>query len=323
MEEKFRKRIDYNGELKDISLQICEDYDLGDFISNNSISIGYEDFNFILETTKGKYFVKIFANFRTLENCKRYIEIMHKAGDSKISTPKLYKSNQGYLYLTEINKTKLRLCVLEFIDGKTLFELNTRLNAEEIKLLAYQTALINSLNLKPNLVEDEWAITNFLDSYAKKGRFLPNKDLSDIKQLVYEFKKLKVEELPHCFVHGDIISTNVMKDKNGKLWVIDFSVSNYYPRIQELAVLACNILFDEQSKEESQKNLDIALKEYQKVIPLTDRESEALPLYIQLAHGMHLLCANFEKIAKGNDSYENEYWLNQGIAGLKQSSFPT
>lgn len=319
MEEKFKKRINYNGDLKDISLQICKDYNFGDFISNNLILMGYEDFNFVLETNEGKHFVKIFANFRTLEDCKRYIEVISKAVEAKVSTPKLYKSKQGYLHLVEINKTKLRLCIMEFIDGKTLFELNEKLSNEEIKFLVHQATLINSLNLKPKFVDDEWAITNFLKAFNKKSKSLSNENLRYIKPLVDKFKHLKIEKLPPCFVHGDIISTNVMKDKKGKLWIIDFAVSNYYPRIQELAVLACNILFDECTEEKSKENLDVALKEYKKRIQLTKGELGALPTYIKLAHGMHLLCANFEKVSKSNNSYENEYWFNQGIRGLKQS----
>jgi len=63
MEDKFKARINYSGDIKDISLQICRDYNLGEFKSNKLILMGYEDFNFILETTKGKYFVKVFAKF--------------------------------------------------------------------------------------------------------------------------------------------------------------------------------------------------------------------------------------------------------------------
>ncbi len=319
MEKKFKKRIGYKGDLKEISLQICKDYNLGRFISNNLILMGYEDFNFILKTTKGKYFVKIFANFRTLEDCRRYVEVIKKAIEAKISTPKLYKSEQDYLYLVEINNIKLRLCIMEFVDGKTLFESKEKLSKEEIKYLAHQAALINSLNLRPKFVDDEWAITNLLNSFNQKRNSLSKENLEYIKPLVDKFKNLKIGELPHCFVHGDIISTNVMKDKKGKLWIIDFAVSNYYPRIQELAVLACNLLFDKNSKDNSKENLSIALKEYEKRIRLTKEELKALPTYIEFAHAMHLLCANFERVSKGNNSYENEYWFNQGMGGLKQS----
>jgi Ser/Thr protein kinase RdoA (MazF antagonist) len=129
---------------------------------------------------------------------------------------------------------------------------------------------------------------------------------------------MKIETLPHCFVHGDIIKTNLIKDSKGKLLIIDFAVSNYYPRIQELAVLACNVLFDDKDKLVSEKNLEIVLDEYQKTIKLTPEELKKLPDYIKLAHGMHVLSASYEKAFKNNCSRENDYWLEQGRAGLKQ-----
>ena len=71
--KKFYKRIGYKGELSDISQIICKDFNLGKFVSDELITIGYEDFNFNLETTNGKYFVKVFSNFRTDEDCKQYV----------------------------------------------------------------------------------------------------------------------------------------------------------------------------------------------------------------------------------------------------------
>ena len=319
MEDKFKARINYSGGIEDISLQICEDYDLGKFKSNKLILMGYEDFNFILETSKGKYFVKVFAKHRDLGDCKRYIEIMGRAFKANVSVPKLLESNQRFLYFKNINKTNIRLCVAEFISGKTLFELKEELNKDEIKFIAKQISLINSIKLKPKFMDDEWAITNFLKEFKKKKGTLSKEDLELIEPLVKKFKDMKIEELPHCFVHGDIIVTNVMKDSNDKLWIIDFSVSNYYPRIQELAVLACNLFFDEDNKEESDKNMKIALEEYQKKIKLTEKELDSLETYIKLAHAMHLLSANFEKVKMNNNSEENEYWINQGKKGLMQN----
>lgn len=313
MEEKFKERIKYEGEVEDISLKICEDYDLGEFKSNKIVLMGYEDFNFNLETSKGKYFVKVFAKFRDMGDCKRYVDVIRSAIDAGVSTPGLLECGQGFLYVSEINGVELRLCVMEFIEGKTLFELGESLTDDEIRFIAKQASIINLIDIKPKLVNDEWAITNFLKEFKRKKDSLDKEDLALIEPFVKKFKDLEIEKLPHCFVHGDIISTNVMKDSDGKLWIIDFAVSNYYPRIQELALLACNILFSGDAKE----NLKIALDEYQKKVKLTQKELDSLENYIQLAHAMHLLSGNFEKVEKGNELPENDYWINQGRSGLE------
>ena len=68
--QDFNKRIELNTDLKNISVQICNYYDLGVFISNELIEIGYEDYNYYLTTSKGKYCVKIFSKIRTSEDIK-------------------------------------------------------------------------------------------------------------------------------------------------------------------------------------------------------------------------------------------------------------
>ncbi len=184
--------------------------------------------------------------------------------------------------------------------------------------LAYQASIINSINIKPPQIYDSWAIHNFPSEFEKKKQYIEKEDFDIIKPFVEEFRKLKIETLPHCFVHGDIIRTNVIKDRNGKVWIIDFSVSNYYPRIQELAILACDILFNKDDKNESEKNFKDALKEYQKRIKLTPREIKSLSTYINLAHAMRVLLSTYEKKANKNNSKENEYILSIGRAGLRQ-----
>ena len=318
MESVFKQRLGFNGDLKEISKGICRDFNLGDFLDYKIIPIGYEDFNFSVEANKGKFFVKIFSNERTLDDCKRNVDVIVKSLEAGVSLPKLYKSEQGFLHLVKIDQSTLRICVMDFIDGKDFFISKAPVTKEDMISVAHQASLINSISIKPPKIYDSWAITNFLLEFEKKSQYLEKEDFDIIKPLVGKFKSLKIETLPHCFAHGDIIRTNVIKDKNDKIWIVDFSVSNYYPRIQELAVLACDILFNKDDKKESEQSLKDALEEYQKAIKLTPRELESLPTYIKLAHAMHVLGATYEKKAKNNDSEENEYFLNIGKHGLRQ-----
>lgn len=93
MEQEFKDRINLNTNLSEISKLICKDYELGEYISDTIITVGYEDFNYILETTTGKYCVKIFHKERTDRDCKNYIERIELASSTDINTPKLYKTN--------------------------------------------------------------------------------------------------------------------------------------------------------------------------------------------------------------------------------------
>ena len=314
----FKQRIGYFKDLKEVAKIICRDFRLGKFLNCKIIFIGYEDFNFSLSTTKRKFLVKIYEKSKPLNECQRNTEILVKMIGAGVATPKLYKSNQGYLHLLKIGRATLRLSVMDLIDGQDFFTSKSKITQKDRLFIARQAALINSISLKPKPVYDSWAITGFLAEFKKKSKYLEANDLKIIEPLQKEFLKLKTETLPHCFVHGDIISTNVIKDKTKNLWLIDFSVSNYYSRIQELAVLACDILFDKDDAKKSKKNIKEALAEYQKTIKLTTKELASLPIFIKLAHAMHVLNATYEKKVHHNKSKENEYFLELGRLGLRQ-----
>lgn len=74
MLEEFYERINLKSKLADLSKVICEKYNLGQYISEELILVGYEDFNFILSTSIGKFCVKIFNKDRTCEDVKKYID---------------------------------------------------------------------------------------------------------------------------------------------------------------------------------------------------------------------------------------------------------
>jgi Ser/Thr protein kinase RdoA (MazF antagonist) len=316
MKHKFQKRISYQGDLKPFLQKVSRDFDIGEYQSYEIVPIGYEDFNLFLITNKGTFFVKVFGTFRDENECLRYVDVIEHAVNAGVSTPKLYKSNQGYLYQVEFEGI-YRLIVMEYVDGKIFYELQTTPTEEEIKFIVKQTALINKIDLNPSLVYDHWAITSLSKEYEEKGKYLSEQDKQFIRPLVDTFKSLNVDSLPHCFVHGDITKTNTIKSSKGDLYILDFAVANWYPRIQELSVLLCDLFFDPTKTQDFPQTYKLVLSEYQKFIPLTSEEIRLLPTYLKLAHVMHVLLANYEKEISGNTSVENEYFLNIGRQGLK------
>lgn len=145
-----------------------------------------------------------------------------------------------------------------------------------------------------------------------------SKDREVISPLVEEFRSIPLNDLPHAFVHGDTISSNVMKDKMGKLYIIDFSVSNWYPRIQQLAVLLCDLYFDSTNPEVFMKKYRWAMDEYQKHTKLTTEELKALSVFAKAAYTMHVIGASYER-SQGNTEGENNTWFSLGGKGLQLS----
>jgi len=318
-DNNFQKRIQYRGNLKVLFKKVCTDYNLGTYSSHDIITVGYEDLNIILTTDKDKYFIKVFADFRTVEDCKRYVEIMQKAIEAGVQHPTLYKSQQGYLYEASIDSTNVRLCVLQFVEGQSFYSLQEQPTIDELRVLSQQAAIINQMEVKPEPVYDSWAVVNFVSEFDKKKQYLSEEDLAMVEPLVEQFRSIDLEKLPHCFVHGDIIKTNVMRSTEGKLYILDFSVANYYPRIQELAVLFCDLFFNEKDPNNFKECYELGKSEYQKYVKLTDEEIKLLPLYVKAAHAMHIICPNFEREVNENNSKENDLWLELGRLGLKFS----
>lgn len=126
--------------------------------------------------------------------------------------------------------------------------------------------------------------------------------------------------MPHCFVHGDITKSNTIKSEDGTLYVIDFSVANWYPRIQEIAVIVGNLLSAEGSEGSLLEILKLVVTKYveQGGILMTE-EMEALPAYVRAAYAMEFIGASVEKHVNNNDSEENEYWRNLGWSGIKRA----
>jgi len=312
----YLERINYNGDFSDIVSIVCKDYNIGSCVSYGIVTMGYEDLNVIIQTNKGKYFAKFFASDRDAKECKRYVDVMLKVLAAGVSHPKLYKSQQGYLHTIKIGLNTVRLCLMEYIEGKTFYELGINPTSSEIKFLANQAAVINQIAFKPKFIYDQWAIMNFRKEYGKKGKYLSDVDKELVYPLYEKFLKFNADELPHCFVHGDILKTNVLKASDGRLYILDFAVSNYYPRIVELSVFFCFFL-NKKGFPKTEKMFKVALAEYRKTIKLTAAEIAALPFFLDLAHAMHILEANYQKIVKNNMSAENNYWLELGRIGLK------
>jgi Ser/Thr protein kinase RdoA (MazF antagonist) len=319
MENWFKKRILYDGPIDSLMEDICDRYEIGSYESHSVIRKGYQDLNFKLETDEDKYFVKAFTKTKSDEDCRKYVDIMEEAVEKGIRFTQLLKSGGSALQFIEMGDIEVRLCVMEFIEGSTFDELDRGPEKEEIEFVARQASLINSMEAEPHGKWDSWSVSNFLYEFRKCSSFLEEEDKELIKPLVSKFRKVDVESLPHRFVHNDLRETNIMKDKNGDLWVLDFGVSDIYPRIQEIAVTSASFLNTGKMKE-TKRNQEIFLKEYKRSNSLTKREKELRGLFTDVAAAMEVIRPTFEKKAKGNQTEENEYWLRKGRKKLRRKA---
>ncbi len=59
-----------------------------------------------------------------------------------------------------------------------------------------------------------------------------------VEQAMARYAEILVDDLPHTFVHGDFTKANVLNGDDGKVYILDFSVANWYPRIQ-MQIIQC------------------------------------------------------------------------------------
>lgn len=117
------------------------------------------------------------------------------------------------------------------------------------------------------------------------------------------------------YIHADIIKSNLILDTNNKIWVIDFSVLNYLPRIIELAVAMFGICLTNDGVT-TISNINTLISEYNKYNKLEDYEISNLPMAFNCISAMNILQTSF--IKNTDETFEeNEHWLSEGRKGLE------
>ncbi|MFA6073172.1 MAG: phosphotransferase [Candidatus Woesearchaeota archaeon] len=315
MTVKSVDRLAYSGTLDGVLKRACSTYDVGILKTANIVKVGYEDCNVVLDTISGKYVAKIFSKERTSEQITRYVNIMNAVVSAGINHPELVKTKEGTLVFSD-EKTHLSMVVMKFIEGNTFFEMNRTPTKKELMAVLEQAAKINKIKIEPVFLFDSWAIPNINHTYQRVKRFMNVDDKVMVEKVINKYNELPVDKLPRCFVHGDFTKANVLKGNDGKIYILDFSVSNIYPRIQELAIIVANLMHDD--KLSLEKKCELVAKEYNKINKLSIQEHKLLYSYALAGVAMEFIGANQEKYLKNNNSPETNYWLNLGRNGLQK-----
>lgn len=313
--QKPTDRLEYTGDLGAITERLCAAYNIGSPLETEFMNVGYEDCNVVLETEKGKYLAKMFAKTRTSDEIVRYSTIMKMVAEAGVNHPELLTLKSGELLYAD---SGISLVCMRFIEGKTFFELDRAPNPEERKLILEQTAKINRLDYRPGYYHNSWAIPHIREMYDGVKQYIETDDRKLVERAMLGYESIPVKKLPSCFAHGDLAKTNVLKGDDGKVYVLDFSVANWYPRILDLAVIAANLMYDE-SSDSLEDKCSIVAEEYGQYNLLTSEERRHLPAYALAGFAMEFMGAYQEKYINGLDNEETTYWLELGRKGLSLS----
>ncbi len=314
--DQLLSRIAFSGSIEQVLQEVCKAYELGVLHTYEFVTVGLEDCNLVitLENTQ-RYFVKIFAKERSHADVVRYVDVMRAALSGGVLLPKLFLANGVEVY-SPVCSPDLQLLVMQFVEGQTFFSLHRIPTTEELQQLMRQVATLHTIDYRPVQFFDSWAVPNIGLLFEKVSAYLSPEDRELVDKVISQFRTIDLVLLPHAFVHGDLIKTNVIKATHGGVVLLDFSVANWYPRIQELAVIAVNLLFDE-GKTGLRERVNTVSKEYQVHARLTEYEHSSLYVYALAAATMEFLGGYQEKYAKQNNSAEVEFWLELGRSTLK------
>jgi Ser/Thr protein kinase RdoA (MazF antagonist) len=317
--QAFADRLNYSGDLNSVVRRLSDAYLIGRPTGSSIIEVGYEDCNVLIETAKGKYVAKIFAKRRSPEDITRYSTIMEKAVGGGVNHPPLMRMADGRkVVYTDAQANGISMVLMLYIEGKTFIELGRVPDAEELHAVIEQAARVNNIDYHPPYLFDPWAIPNIHKIFEQVRQFIQQTDLALVEGALARYNVIPVKTLPHCFVHGDFTKANVLKGDDRKIYILDFSVANWYPRIQELAVLTANLLHDENNPLPLRQKCELVAREYSNFNPLTTGERRYLYPYTIAALAMEFLGSHLEKYINGNDTKETAYWLNLGRSGLKR-----
>jgi Ser/Thr protein kinase RdoA (MazF antagonist) len=207
--------------------------------------------------------------------------------------------------------------MMEFIDGHDFVQqAPDEATLDQIVQQAYK---ISQLDLHPKPIYDSWSTLNLSQRFAEVQSYLPDETRGIVEQVVENFERLSLDEdhLPHCFVHGDFTKFNVLqRASDSQIFVIDFSVAGWYPRIHELAVIAADLLEGYEGLNINER-CDLLIAKYEKYAMLTDDEKQALPIYAAATAAMKYISALRLKLS-GDESEETMLWLKWSRNGLLQ-----
>ncbi|HEY1646174.1 MAG TPA: phosphotransferase [Candidatus Saccharimonadales bacterium] len=310
MSNTYQERLDYKGDIKPLIAAISEGYELGIVQESSVFNVGYEDCNVRVQTDTGQFVIKAFNKLRAEQDVDRYVSVMQAVVGSGVHHPPLHRTKSGSLLFT--HPSGVSAVAMDFIEGHTYFDTKAVPTDEELALIADEAVKIHSLDIDPAYVFDSWAIPNIHEMHTASLPLLDEEGKRLAQAAISRYEGIDLSKLEKRFIHGDIISPNTLLGSDGKVWVLDFAVSNVYPRVQELAVMASSLLAGSQPSSLSQRVERVKNAYLKAGGELTDYEQQILMDYAIAAAAMEFMGSHKVKYTDKEDPEESDYWIGVG-----------
>jgi len=156
---------------------------LGDIVKVTPILTGYQECNIDLETSKGRFVVKIFSSDKTKQRITDVIAGYIACKKTGVPVPTLMEATDGS-YLMEIAGAAhpSYACVFVYVEGKPLTK--TPVTDEDVVALAKMAAAIHGLHKPTSRYYDTMGIANIAAEYKKHAEALSSDEQARIIPIV-------------------------------------------------------------------------------------------------------------------------------------------
>lgn len=312
------KRIGQEIDIEKLSKEICISYQFGQYNRYELIFVGIDDLSYYLYTSNGRYLVKIMNKEKTKEDISEFVQKNMIINKNYVHAPKIILHNEEAIFTYNINDLQINLIVMECIDGMDLYSINKVITKEDIDKLVDMVVTFHKIEEKIEINDyDEYCFMKIKYDYEKTEKYLPKDIKTQIEEVIKEFEKIELGKLPKCFIHGDLISTNIMKDKNNQLWLIDFYESGVGIRILDIVKILNSVIYNYQYEDETNKLEEHFLHRYEEEMPLTEYELKVLPVLRKADALVGIMLETYDAL-RGRDNVENQYWLENDTRLIKK-----
>ncbi len=279
---------------------------------------GYENENFLVRDSKGKYILKTYLyreELYEIVQAERNV-LLELKGEEKYSLPKPVQTNQGeFEFIYSVGNVRYIVRMLTYIEGEPFgaTTATSRLYESFGTFLAQLDLLL--MNIKNEIIENrksEWNIVKF-DKNKKLLKYIESdKDREILNQIFDDFENMvkpAIVSLRFSIIHNDANDFNVLTKDGEITGIIDFGDLAYAPLIDELAVAIAYAGF---GKKNPQKWANIIIESYNKIIPLQQNELDVIYYMITCRLATTIVNAAFSRVVNPANKYastsEKDAW---------------
>lgn len=265
-------------------------YDVGELRGCKGIAEGVENSNFMLETTKGRYFLTLYEKRTDAGDLPFFIQLLDHVAAAGCRVPRMIADRGG----TVVQQVAGRpACLIEFLTGVSVSEPSpAQCHAVGAALGRLHRAVTGFSMVRANSMgQTTWR--PLAESCGDLNRIFDGQGDEIAAELDYLEAHWPLD-LPAHVIHADLFPDNVLMVDNDVTGLIDFYFSCHDLRAFDVAVTHSAWCFSVDGATFYPERADALLAGYERENPLTEAERAALPTLMRGAAMRFILSRSYD-----------------------------